>query len=281
MAHKSEKDSIEKQFSGHVVVITDGTSEVGQELAFEMCERGAKVIILCRENFTPNSSLMDNKIEIENVDFSSLDSIREAAEAILAKEDKIDILINNSDIRNDERCLTKDGFESHFGCNYLAHFLLTELLMPLLERSAYCGNRPKILVITDVAFKKGQIQWSDVNFKDTKYTKKSAYGQSKLANLMHCIHLNEKLEESTITVVAVKPNTPKKSLFCGCFKETFSTTDNIIFCCLKDDLNGVYYENCKEVQVKFKEDDLKRLWLLSEHLLGWSSIEGTGYNDEM
>ena len=200
-----------------------------------------------------------------------MDSIREIAESILAKEDKIDILVNNAEIKvsNKRRSLTEDGHEMHFGYNYLAHFLLTELLMPLLERSAYCGHHPRIVFIADKVYKRDKIHLNDIHFKETKYSKNGAFNQSKLANLMHSVYLHKKLEESTISVIAVKPSKPHSNNIC-CLKQK-SIENNILFGCVEDDLNGVYYENGKEHLIDFDEEDLKRLWELSEHLLGWSS----------
>ena len=107
-----------------------------------MSRRGAKVLMLCRSmdktKVVRDEIVAETKgeVDIYHLDLSSLESVRKCADEIKAKETKIDILINNAGVMNTPDWKTKEGFEMQFGTNHLGHFLLTELLMPLLKNSA-------------------------------------------------------------------------------------------------------------------------------------------------
>ena len=107
-----------------------------------MSRRGAKVLMLCRSldktQVVKDEIVAETKGEVDvyHLDLSSLESVRKCAEEIKMKESKIDILINNAGVMNTPDWKTKEGFEMQFGTNHLGHFLLTELLMPLLKNSA-------------------------------------------------------------------------------------------------------------------------------------------------
>ena len=74
-------------------------------------------------------------------------SVRECAKKLLDNEEKIDILINNAGVMNCPNWKTEDGFDMQFGTNHLGHFLLTELLMPLLKESVASGFHPRLFYI--------------------------------------------------------------------------------------------------------------------------------------
>ena len=119
---------------------------------------------------------------------------------------------------------TADGFDMQLGTNHLGHFLLTELLMPLLKKSAESGFRPRIVIVSSVAhevtqlisftfinfefrfliicFKVGAMNWDDLNWEKS-YDKNKAYAQSKLANVLHAKELAKRLEDTGISVYRV------------------------------------------------------------------------------
>ncbi|MHA1156578.1 MAG: SDR family NAD(P)-dependent oxidoreductase [Candidatus Heimdallarchaeota archaeon] len=119
-----------------VIVITGGTSGLGKEAAKELAKTNATLVILAR-NMELASQVKEeiieysdnDKIEFIQSDLASLKSIKEAAERIVSKYPKIDVLINNAGLFNSKRVLTEDGYESTFGVDYLAHFYLVLLLI--------------------------------------------------------------------------------------------------------------------------------------------------------
>lgn len=107
-----------------------------------MSKRGAKVLMLCRSMDKTQVvkeeivAVTKGKVDIYRLDLSSLESVRACAEQIKERENKIDILINNAGVMACPHWKTADGFDMQFGTNHLGHFLLTELLLPLLKDSA-------------------------------------------------------------------------------------------------------------------------------------------------
>ena len=121
-------------------------SGIGREVAADLSKRVAKILMLCRDLENASSvrdeiaSSADVEVDVYKLDLSSLASVRRCAKEIIESEEKIDILINNAGIMNCPKMKTVDGFEMQFGTNHLGHFLLTELLLPAIMRSAEQGN---------------------------------------------------------------------------------------------------------------------------------------------
>jgi retinol dehydrogenase-12 len=114
-----------------------------------MSARGARVIILCRSIDKGKEAVEEifketgKTVEVEKLDLASLKSVRECAQKLLEKEEKIDILVNNAGIMTCPNWKTEDGFDMQLGTNHLGHFLLTEMLLPLLKKSAATGFHPR------------------------------------------------------------------------------------------------------------------------------------------
>ena len=84
---------------------------------------------------------------------------------------------------------TEDGFDIQFGTNHLGHFLLTELLMPLIKKSEASGFHPRIVILSSLAHEGAAIQWDNINWEGKGFDTWKVYGQSKLANIMHAKEL--------------------------------------------------------------------------------------------
>ena len=196
------------KMKGKIVIVTGANSGIGKATAAQLADMGATVILACRSRERGEAALSDlmcfngRCFELMPLDLADLESVRAFATLFAAKYDRLDALINNAGILGRRRELTKQGFELSFGVNYLGGFLLTLLLLPLLEKS----EQGRIVMTTSVAHGWGDIRWDDLNY--TKgYNRFAAYGQSKLCNLLFTRVLAQKLKArgSRITINAVHP----------------------------------------------------------------------------
>lgn len=288
-----------KRLDNKVVVITGCNTGIGKETAHILSKRGARIIMLCRNVEKAEAAAQEirsdtgNVVNVMSLDLASLESVRNCAEKLLEAEDQIDILINNAGIMLCPELRTKEGFEMQFGTNHLGHFLLTELLLPKLRKSAASGFNARIVILSSMAHERGIIRWDDLNFniKDS-YDQWLAYGQSKLANIMHGAALARRLKNSGITVYSLHPGVVNTELYQHwetdspiffrilgptlrfVMKQPFHGAQTTLYCCLEDKLSvqsGKYYSDCAEKRPKhlaLVEEDQERLWKLSCELVG-------------
>jgi NAD(P)-dependent dehydrogenase (short-subunit alcohol dehydrogenase family) len=194
------------------VLITGSTDGVGRLVALRLAALGARSLLHGRNEEKGENVLREirnetgnDRLEYYQADFSSLDDVRRLAEAITSRHDRLEILINNAGIGSTtrgrvERETSRDGHELRFAVNYLAPFLLTHLLLPLIRKSA-----PAWIVNVASA---GQypIDFSDVMLTRV-YGGMRAYCQSKLALVMFTFDLAETLKGSGVTVNCLHPAT--------------------------------------------------------------------------
>jgi len=188
------------------IVITGATDGLGKGLASELATTGARLILHGR-NEEKGQALLEElrpkatgELEFRRAHFKSLDEVRELADS-LQEEDRIDVLVNNAGIGTaGPREDSEDGYELTFQVNYLAPFLLTRRLLPLIKSTA-----PSRIVNVSSA---GQtpIDFDDVMLEDS-YSGFQAYSQSKLALVMFTFDLAEELEGSGVTVNCLHPGT--------------------------------------------------------------------------
>ncbi|MFT4601115.1 MAG: NAD(P)-dependent dehydrogenase (short-subunit alcohol dehydrogenase family) [Arenicella sp.] len=190
---------------GRIALITGANTGLGLETTKWFVQKEIKVVMACRNlskaEEAKKSVLSEHpnaEIELMELDLNSLESVKGFAAAFIEKHDKLDLLINNAGVMIPPYSKTKDGFELQFGVNHLGHFLLTDLLLPLINKTE--GSR--IVSLSSVAHKSGRINLDDINW-EKKYSKMKAYGQSKLANLMFALDLNEKIQEKGIKTLSV------------------------------------------------------------------------------
>jgi len=144
------------------------------------------------------------------LDLASLKSVRKFAAAYKRRHDKVHLLINNAGIMMPPFSLSEDGFESQLAANYLGHFALTGLLLPLIITTP----NSRIVSLSSLAHKWGGIRFEDLNF-ERRYDKRLAYGQSKLACLMFAYELQRRLKRAghTTLSVAAHPGVSSTNLF--------------------------------------------------------------------
>ena len=189
------------------IFITGSTDGIGKLTALQLAKQNAHVVIHGRNKEKLDSVINELKTksgndQIEGVtaDFSALKEVRQMAEEILDQYPSLDVLINNAGVGMADPRNSQDGYELRFAVNYLAPFLLTQLLVPALKKAA-----PSRIVNVSSA---GQqvINFEDImlekNFDSTR-----AYCQSKLALIMFTFDLAEQLKDEKITVNSLHPGT--------------------------------------------------------------------------
>jgi len=206
---------------GKRMLITGANSGIGYHAALVFAQKGAHVILACRDLRRAEAALSRLKAnapgaraELRLLDLASLESIREFARRELAEQRPLHTLINNAGVMAPPRRLeTADGFELQFGTNVLGHFALTGLLMPLLERAAV-SERPRVVTVASIAHKRGRLNFDDLQ-STRRYSPMQSYQQSKLANLMFALELDRRLRASNSAVmsVAVHPGVANTNLF--------------------------------------------------------------------
>ncbi len=190
--------------TGKVVVITGANSGLGLESTRAIAGKNATVIMACRnlqkaEKAKANvmQSHPNAKVEVMQLDNASLASVRAFADALKAKYDRLDILLNNAGVMAIPRTLTTDGFEMQLGVNHLAHFLLTGLLLDTLTQTP----RARIHNTSSSAAFRGEINFDDL-MGEKSYGRWTAYGQSKLANAVFAAELNNRLKAAGHNAIA-------------------------------------------------------------------------------
>jgi NAD(P)-dependent dehydrogenase (short-subunit alcohol dehydrogenase family) len=260
-----------------VILVTGATDGLGKRVAVELARRGATVLLHGRNRERCEATFEEIRKETGNeqsrsylADFSSLGAVRGLAERILSDHDRLDALVNNAGVIVPKRTESEDGYELTFAVNYLAHFLLTRLLLPLLRDAAPAR-------IVNVA-STGQ---SPVDFDDLMlerdYGGMRAYAKSKLAQIMFTFELAERLRSTGVTANALHPATLMDTkMVLETFGHAVSTVqegaDATVRLVVSPELEGVtgrYYDGQREARASRQAYDAEareRLWALSERL---------------
>ena len=202
--------------TGRVAVITGANTGLGYETAAALAEHGAHVVLAVRNldkgkdaaaRIAAASPQAD--VAVQELDLTSLESIRAATEQLRSDYDRIDLLINNAGVMWTPKSTTKDGFELQFGTNHLGHFAFTGLLLDRLLPIA--GSR--VVTVSST----GHRIRADIHFDDLQwergYSRVGAYGQSKLANLLFTYELQRRLAPRGTTIaVAAHPGGSRTEL---------------------------------------------------------------------
>ncbi len=214
---------------GRRILITGANSGIGFAAAVELARHGA-VVLLCSRDRTRGEAALAclrheasgpesaaTQAELVTLDLASLDSIHQVADEFLARQLPLHGLINNAGVYAPPRRLeTADGFELQFGTNVLGHFALTCRLLPALElaRAARIADAPRVVWISSIAHKRGQIDFNDPD-ATRAYNPMRSYSQSKLADLMLSLELERRLRAASSGVIslAAHPGVSNTNLF--------------------------------------------------------------------
>ncbi|VDO15012.1 unnamed protein product [Rodentolepis nana] len=276
-----------ERLDGKFVIITGANTGIGKETAAELARRGATVIMACRNTEKAEAAkaeiignygigrptaltknVLNSKIKqvitpvnphqliVEHLDLSSFKSIREFAQRIREGKKKVDILINNAGIMYCPYMKTADGFEMQVGTNHLGHFLLTELLLPEMNKGAK-GTR--IILVSSLANVFAKDSLLPFNVDEAHYNSAQCYCRSKLANAMYANYLSKRLLPDGIQTASVHPGSVMTELarhsrlltlslqliFRPLMKSSWEGSQTTIYTALTPNLHsGDYYADC-------------------------------------
>ncbi|MBL8634709.1 MAG: SDR family NAD(P)-dependent oxidoreductase [Myxococcales bacterium] len=281
------------ELNGKVFLVTGATEGIGKAAALEFAKRGATLVLVGRNKEKSERVVADLKSQSQNDkidlllgDMSKLADVRAVAAAFSKKYDRLDVLVNNAGAYFADYKLSPDGYEQTFALNHLGYFLLTHELLPLLRKTS--GAR--VVSTSSAAHQTGKMDLQTIAKRDGKSAGFSAYGDSKLCNILftrtlaqrekgiaiNCFHPgfvqtgfgqnNEGLMSSLIRVTAkLFARTPEKG------------AETLIWLATSSDaakLSGEYCFDCKPHKSTKLAQDMtvaEGLWSLSEKLCGVSS----------
>jgi NAD(P)-dependent dehydrogenase (short-subunit alcohol dehydrogenase family) len=192
---------------GRVCLVTGATSGIGKATAHALATKGASVLLVGRDPQKGEATAREIReatanedVEFLRADLSSQASIRELADRVLAEHDRLHVLVNCAGAFFRDGRVTIDGLEMTFALNHLAYFLLTTLLLDLLQ-----GTAPaRIVNVTSGAQSMGRIDFEDLQ-GERRYRGQAAYNQSKLANVLFTYELARRLDGTGMIVNCVHP----------------------------------------------------------------------------
>ena len=202
------EETLQKDLSGKIYIVTGTTSGIGLATVKQLAKQSATVICASRNvqlatNICAEITKATSNKNIHNLplELDSLESVRDFVKVFNRKFSQLDGLVNNAAVMNTPQRRTKNGFELQFGVNFLGHFLLTELLLPKLNKA----KTSRIVHTSSVLHEKGSIDLADLNYEKKKYSGLGAYNQSKLAQVLYSRYQAKLLKSSNITSVSIHP----------------------------------------------------------------------------
>lgn len=199
--------TLNTSMQGKVCIVTGANSGIGKATSLGLAQMGATVVMVCRERTKGEEAQNEIKTKSGNdaidlllADLSSQDSLRQLVENFLQHYTQLHVLVNNAGGVNLSRRVTVDGFEMTFAVNYLAPFLLTNLLLDKLKASAPA----RIVNVSSESHQSGYIKMDDLQL-EKKYRLMRAYGQSKLALVLFTYELARRLQGAGVTANCLHP----------------------------------------------------------------------------
>ena len=274
--------------SGKIILITGGTSGLGERTALELAQMHAQVVIVGR-NEEKTKRVVDElrkqsgneRVEYLLADLSSMASVRKLATDFAAKYPRLDVLVNNAGAINMSRETTVDGFERTFATNHLAYFLLATSL----HGSLAAAPAARVVNVSSDAHRTGRINFDDL-MAERRYVAWLQYGRSKLANIYFTRELARRFAKDGITVNALHPGFVASEFLSkgGLWKllkpvaylfavDVPGGARSSVYLASSPEVAGVtgeYFYKCKPKKLSaFAEDDeaAARLWDLSEKLV--------------
>eukprot|EP00762_Andalucia_godoyi_P002608 ANDGO_03356.mRNA.1 Short-chain dehydrogenase TIC 32 len=276
--------------AGKVAIVTGASSGIGIETARVLALRNARVIMACRDLEKSEvvaagirKSTGNQDVAVQKLDLSDYASIREFVDEFKKRNLGLHLLINNAGVWSPSRLENNAGLELTMATNHLGHFLLTNLLRPVLVQSA----PSRVVNVSSKLHKNRKMEFDDM-FSKKSYGSMDVYGKSKLANIMFSGELNSRLASSNVMSVSLHPgiistglirsvNPIFKALY-GIFGRPWMKTvaqgaATTLFCATSSAVQGgLYYGDCEVHQTQSpdaKDKNLcRKLWEWSEEQVG-------------
>jgi NAD(P)-dependent dehydrogenase (short-subunit alcohol dehydrogenase family) len=272
---------------GKTCMITGANSGIGKATAIGLAKMGATIVMICRNRERGEQALEEIKGKCKNgsldlmiADLSSQKTIHKFVKEFKVKYQFLHVLINNAGVNLSKRILTEEGIETTLAVNYLAPFLLSNLLLNTLQAS-----KPARIVNVASSVQAKKIDFENLN-GEKHYRQLNAYSQSKLAVILFTYEFARRIDGNGVTVNCLHPGYVKTKMIrnfrkfvkyfyhlIGLFMKTPKRgAKTPIYLASSPDLDGVngkYFKNRKEadsVKVSYDEELAKRLWDISEEL---------------
>ena len=278
------KFKLAQDLQGKVALITGANTGIGRVTARELAKRGAHIVITAR-NQERAQPVLDEirtespqaKVDFIPLELSNFASIRACANAFIALNLPLHILVNNAGLAG-AKGLTHEGFEMTFGVNHVGTFLLTQLLLPKLQASAPA----RVVTVASRAHYKAQpFDWDALRQKRRSFSGYPEYCTSKFANVLFSAELARRLQGTGVTTYALHPGVVATDVwravpwpFRSWIKRNMITpeqgAETSIYCATSPEIareTGLYYDSCKTKEVSTLAQDqalARELWLRSE-----------------
>ena len=268
---------------GKICIVTGANSGIGKATAIGLAKMNATVVMLCRSKERGEEAKKEiieltgnNNVDLFICDLSSQKEIRDFVTEFKSKYQNLNVLINNAGVMLSKKLLSVDGFETNFAVNHLAPFLLTNLLLDNLKKSA----PSRVINVGSAAHRMGKIDFEDLQRKNRKGRFFRLYGSSKLAMTLVSYELSRKLEGSHVTVNVVHPglintklgrdrSSSRKSFANKFLKSPEIGAETSIFLASSPEVEGItgkYFAKKKakpSSKESYNEEYAKRLWEIS------------------
>lgn len=215
-----EDEKLSGALSSQTILITGCSGGIGVETAKALASTGARLFLTARDLKNAKEVLSDillsGHVELLHLDLTSLASVRSCADEFLQKsQGRLNTLICNAGVMRVPTLIkTMDGFETQFGTNHLAHFLLFQLLKPALLYSATPERNSRVVMVSSGAHRYSEIQFGDMNFEKGSYDSGKAYAQSKTANIYMANSIERHYGERGVHGLSLHPGV----IFTGLYK---------------------------------------------------------------
>jgi len=205
---------MEEKMKDKVCLVTGGTAGIGRATALGLAMMGATVVIVGRDAKKAGMVVEDlcqasqnPKIEALIADFASLEQVRALAKNFRSRHNRLDVLIHNAGLVTQSRHESRDGFELMFAVNYLAPFVLTNLLLDLIKASAPA----RVVNVSSMGYKNGSINFEDLQL-EKNFNHRKAYYQTRLGMVLFTLALARRLEGTGVTTNVLHPGIVKTNL---------------------------------------------------------------------
>jgi len=271
--------------TGRVCLVTGATQGIGKITALELARMGAKVWIVGRDASRTRDAADEigkaagSEVGTFIADLSLMADVRRLAGEIKGKLERLHVLVNNAGAIHQSRKVTGEGLEMTFATNHLAYFLLTGELLPLLEASGEAGRAARIVNVSSQAHTRARFDMEDL-MAEKSYAPFTAYGNSKLANILFTYEMARRLKGKPVTANCLHPGVVATGfgrndggffkliirMASPFFLSPEKGAETSIYLASSPEVEGVsgqYFDKCKprrSVKISYDETLQARLW---------------------